>query len=643
MKYLLTFFALSIFFLVKVLAKDTTETKLKTEVVVEASKPSEQLRSFSFSSSSINSNELRIFGFGKANEALTYIPGVYIKDYGGVGGIKTISLRGFSGADAGILIDGVKINNQQNGLLDLTLIPLDFFDLIEVYRGGYSILAGSNSASGVVSFSTKKIDTKRYEFKLGLGSFNDFISTIQMPIFVFPNYSASIALNYFYSKGNYPIKINEFGVEKTYERQNSSIQLFSLFYNNKLHCSFLESNLKILLTFANRGVPGAVLQNAVENKNAKMKDKFILISYNLKPYILLDSNLNLSFNFIHSQNTFYDPDGIGILLKKNQVEYFNNEFTFKTSYGKNLKFIDFTGFAEYTFASLKGDMLDVSVNNYVHRNNFALGIKFTKFLFFDNYSLTFENGYRMDFTENLGSNLEYLFGILLAPKNEIFCLKANASSNLRLPTFNEMYYLNYGNTNLQPENTISFNFEVSTKIFPLIEPKISLFFNSTKNKIVSVPKSPIQWTAMNIAKTFSRGLEFSLSGNLPKTNFVINYSYILATDQTSNSPTFGKDLIYTPQHLANFLLNFSLPFGSFITFRGIYIGNRFSLPDNSKSSLMKEYSLLDIILAKDIEFNKKYRLNLSLQILNIFDVQYEVILNYPMPRRQLIFQAQVKF
>jgi outer membrane cobalamin receptor len=57
---------------------------------------------------------------------------------------------------------------------------------------------------------------------------------------------------------------------------------------------------------------------------------------------------------------------------------------------------------------------------------------------------------------------------------------------------------------------------------------------------------------------------------------------------------------------------------------------------------MKEYSLLDIILAKDIEF-KKYRLNLSLQILNIFDVQYEVILNYPMPRRQLIFQAQVKF
>lgn len=58
---------------------------------------------------------------------------------------------------------------------------------------------------------------------------------------------------------------------------------------------------------------------------------------------------------------------------------------------------------------------------------------------------------------------------------------------------------------------------------------------------------------------------------------------------------------------------------------------------------MKEYSLLDIILAKDIEFNKKYRLNLSLQILNIFDVQYEVILNYPMPRRQLIFQAQVKF
>ena len=642
MKYILGLLTLISLLVVESFAKDTTETKIKAEVVVESTKLNEQLRSFSFSSTIINNNQIQNFGFSKVNEALSYLPGVYIKDYGGVGGIKTISLRGFSGVDAGILIDGIKINNQQNGLLDLTLIPLDFFDLIEVYRGGYSFFSGNNSASGVVNFLSKKIASKTFEVKFALGSFSDLITTIQLPIFDSRKSSSSISFNYFGSDGKYPIKINEFGVEKIYERQNSSIQQFSLFLNNILRLSFLETNLKILLTIANRGVPGAVLQNAVENKDAKMKDKFILLNYTLKPIFNLDSNLNLILNFIHSQNFFYDPNGIGFLLKKKEVEYLNNDFTFKSTYERNLKFIDLSAFVEYSVATLEGDMLDVSVNNYVRRSNFASGMKFTKFFILPNYSITFENAYRLDATQNLGNNFGYMFGFLFTPKNKLFCFKANASTNYRLPSFNEMYYLNYGNINLKPEKTISFNSEVSIKTLAIIEPKISFFLNSTKNKIVSVPKSPIQWTAMNIAKTFSRGFEFSLSGKLPQTNLMINYSYILATDETEDSPTQNKDIIYTPRHTANFLINFSLPFSSFITFRGIYIGKRYSLPDNSIPSIMKEYTIFDIIFSKELEV-KKSQMKISLHILNLFDVQYEIILNYPMPRRQVLFQAQAKF
>jgi outer membrane cobalamin receptor len=66
------------------------------------------------------------------SEALVYVPGVFIKDYGGLGGMKTVSLRGSSSSQSLLMINGVRLNSSQNGSLDLSNLPISVIDNIEI-------------------------------------------------------------------------------------------------------------------------------------------------------------------------------------------------------------------------------------------------------------------------------------------------------------------------------------------------------------------------------------------------------------------------------------------------------------------------------------------------------------------------------
>ncbi len=638
MRISLCILLISVYF-INIFAQDTSETKINTEVVVESSKPEQQFQSFS--SSYFTSDEIKKFKFARTNDVINFFPGVYIRDYGGIGGIKTVSLRGFSGIDVGILIDGVKINNQQNGLVDLTLIPLNFFEKVDVYRGGLSFLSGSNSSAGIINFSTYLPKVKKFELDIMYGSFGTISSSARIPFFDFGNVRSSVSLSFFSSKGNYPFSINDFGVEKIYQRQNSNIEQLALLYQNSLIFSSFISNLKIIISSANRGVPGPILQNNVENTVAKMNDRFILVNYSISPFFKSDTNLNFILNFVINKNSFYDPQELGILIKKDKVNYLNKDLLFRLSYNKEFHLLRLFSFIEYNYSSLSGDMLDISAEKSVLRQNFASGISFAKSIFLKELHLNFETASRLDIFQNTTTIFTYMFGFYVKDKGEILSIKLNTSSNFRLPTFNEMYYLNYGNTNLKPEKNYSYNIELSSKILSFLEPSVSFFYNITSNKIISVPKSPIQWTAQNVSRTLSRGMELTLNGNLGFFFICINYTFNLVTDETKNTPTFGKFLIYTPRQLANSLVGFNFPYSSELILRGIYVGERYCLPDNSPSSLLKDYFTLDIIISKQIKI-KNITGNISFQILNLLDKSYQVILNYPMPGRQFYVKFETK-
>ncbi|MBP2673075.1 MAG: Iron complex outerrane recepter protein, partial [candidate division NC10 bacterium] len=86
---------------------------------------------------------------------LSAAPGLFVKDYGGSSGLKTLSQRGLSAEHTAILLNGLPVNSAQNGIMDLGMTPLENVERIEVLHGGSSLSFGSQALGGVVNLVSR--------------------------------------------------------------------------------------------------------------------------------------------------------------------------------------------------------------------------------------------------------------------------------------------------------------------------------------------------------------------------------------------------------------------------------------------------------------------------------------------------------
>jgi outer membrane cobalamin receptor len=615
---------------------DTLEAKAKREIVVEAERI-KFYRSNYMSLSAFKKEDFTKYSFKSTSEALSYFPGILIRDYGGIGGIKTVSLRGLSSNDVGILIDGCKINNQQNGLVDLTLLPLEAFDEIELYKGGSSFLYSNNTSAGVINLNLNTNNDN--SIRISYGSFNQVKLNSNLVFRTGLSNSLNLGIQYYYSDGDFPFSMIEFGKEVPKRRENNKISTFSVILKNQIDFSRMNNQINLFFTRSTRGVPGAVLQNKLENEFAKLTDNLLFANIRTYPYFL-DSNLQSLFKFTILQTEYYDPETIPLFIGKETAHYLNKDLEFKFLYSNNLFGIASHFLAELNYAMLNGDMLEKDINSSPERKNFALGINLEKSLNSSSFLYSFEITARADFISNYSPNFSNTFGLYFKDTITKLGLKLNLANNFRLPTFNEMYFLNYGNKNLLPEKTHSINFELNYSFLSYLQPSITVFYYSTKNKIVSIPKSPLKWTAMNIAKTISYGFELNISSKIRFFDAILSIAQLNAIDKTENSPTYNKQLIYTPKYTASLLLFFQLPHNYSFSSKSTYIEKRFALPDNSYNSALKEYLLLDLTFGKEFTLHN-FSIFVSFEISNLLNNQYEVILNYPMPGRYFLLNLKI--
>lgn len=639
MKFCCLVFSVAIFSNLFLFGNDTIETKITREVVVQSEKELTR-NSISHSLFSFRIDRLYMPFLSSTSEVLSIFPGIYIRDYGGVGGIKTVSLRGYSSTDVTLLLDGSKINSQQNGLFDLTLLPLDVFENIELYKGGSSVLWGNNSASGFLNFRFLKPKNEQ-SFKISYGSFGNLNFNAKFSYQINPLSSGIVGLRVFKSEGDYPIKINEFGNNKIIKRENSKIISYSIFLNNQIETDLFWSRINILFSHSIRGIPGAVLQNNIENEKAKLTDYFAFGNLKLIPHFL-DSTIEISAKVIMTKSLFYDEKTNNLLLGKTTAEYLNKDLDFSIDYKRAFWGINFNFLLETNFASINGDMLENKENKDIERLTISTGLKILKIISFSKYRNSFETAFRNDLSSNFSPKYTFSLGVAIEDTSLRLNTKLNLSSNYRLPNFNEMFFLNYGNRNLRPEKTQSLNLEFFYYAFSYIKPTITLFFYNTEDKIISIPKTPIQWTALNIAKTQSIGFEFAMQNKTSFFESIISYSYTKAIDKTKESPTFGKQLIYTPKNLVNVVLYFPIYKQLAIATKFFYSSERYALPDNSPNSKLLSYMLLDFSISKEIHF-KKNIFFINFEVFNVFNSEYQIIFNYPMQKRHYLLTLKTIF
>lgn len=617
---------------------DTLATKVKEEVIVEAEKePFWVGKTLSYYKFEIKEENLLFFH--NTSEVLSYFPNVYIRDYGGLGGIKTISLRGYSAPDVGILLDGFKINSQQNGIVDLNLLPLESFETIELVRGGSSFLNGNNFASGFVNFSMQNTTKRTASFSIG--SFEQIKITANIPYKFNHSNNAIFGVTFFSTDGKFPFEINNFGKTEIVRRENGWAKILSTFLVNNTVIKQIVGKISILYTNSVRGVPGAVVQNSIENKNAKLTEDMLFASIRLNP-LFLDSSLQVGFKTLLHNSYYFDPEMNSLLINKETANYFNKDFEIKFLYRKPIWGFQVNSFIETNYSTLSGDFLEQNSGNSVERINFALGFGFGKTFSLARYIFNLETNFRFDAFSKIQPVYVYSFGVSFEDTLIATGTKFNFSKNFRLPTFNEMYFLNYGNKNLRPEETFALNLEFYNNFFPFFQPKFTIFYYYTTDKIISVPKSPVQWTAKNIAKAQSSGVEISVNSQNIIFDATFSFSFTKAIDKSNNSPTSNKQLVYTPKQILTLLLHFPLPLGFSYTSKILYVGKRFALPDNSNNSKLDPYLLLDLSIQKEFT-SKNFKTIINFEISNILNSRYEIIVNYPMPKRYFLISFKTIF
>ena len=83
----------------------------------------------------LSGKELESLNSNSVADALRYFAGVQVKDYGGVGGIKTVNVRSMGTNHTGVVYDGVQLGNAQNGQIDLGQFSLDNIEAISLHNG----------------------------------------------------------------------------------------------------------------------------------------------------------------------------------------------------------------------------------------------------------------------------------------------------------------------------------------------------------------------------------------------------------------------------------------------------------------------------------------------------------------------------
>jgi len=103
----------------------------------------------------ITSKDLERWGTMFVADALRHIPGVYVRRAGGIGRITNAIIRGSSASHVLVLVDGVQVNSPTTGAFDFANLTTDNVDRIEILRGGASTLYGADAVGGVIHIFTK--------------------------------------------------------------------------------------------------------------------------------------------------------------------------------------------------------------------------------------------------------------------------------------------------------------------------------------------------------------------------------------------------------------------------------------------------------------------------------------------------------
>lgn len=614
-------------------------------------------------------------------DAIRYFSGVQIKDYGGVGGIKTVDIRSMGTNHLGVFYDGIQLGNAQNGQIDLGKFSLDNIEEISLYNGQKSEIfqsAKDFGSAGTIYLRTRRptfVGAKCTNVKLLLrtGSFGLVNPSVLIEQRLSSHVSAQFSAELITATGKYRFRYKKvfsdgtLAWDTTATRHNGDITSYRL--EGGLFGTLTDGgrwNVKAYYYNSEKGIPGAIVNNVWKTSQRQWDGNFFAqgsFQKRLSPrYELL-----VNVKYAHDYMRYLNPD--------TTLLYLDNKFWQKEAYlSVANKYAIMRDWDADLSVDYQWNSLDATLTGFAYPTRHTALVALATARTWRGWkaqasllgtfvadrsrqvaadgALAYRTSHRSEVTP----------AVFLSYKPwryRDFNLRAFYKRIFRMPTFNDLYYTDMGNAKLNPEFVNQYNLgvqyrkDLSAGWLRALTVRSDAYYNYVTNKIIAVPKGTGQyrWMMMNIGKVKIHGIDFN--GQLAFTaphglNFDLNLNYTYQraqdfSDPADNEPgagTYKGQIAYIPWNSGSAVAHLSWR-GVEANYSFIYVGERYHNSSNIRANYEQPWYTHD--LSGSYSFSvARVAMRLTAEVDNLLNQQYDVIQNYPMPGRNFKFILKIE-
>ena len=616
-----------------------------------------------------------------AADAIRLSSGLQIKDYGGVGGLKTVNVRGLGSEHTGVFIDGIQVGNAQNAQVDLSRLSTS--DAEGIVLSGGPGPQELRSAREYASAAAIYIISRRPRFREGErfhgraavrgGSFGTVSPYFRWEQKLGKNLSAAASIEYLTSSGKYRFRCRKetmtadgtpAGYDTTMVRQNGDIQSVKAEGNIFGTVDGGEWSAKIYCYSSERGLPGAVVRRPeqLSRTSDRQEDRNIFIQGRMHRrvsglYSFLISGKYANDWLRYRNDPYKDPSALPVDDSYLQQEAYLS-MAHRFSVARILKLDIATDIQYTTLDSEKYSRQEpyricfwgtASASVSLRKLDISAGLLYT--FATDRTAGSGASQGTETRNRNVLSPVFSLVWTVFKDGENRLTAGSFIKRSFRMPTFNDLYYVNFGNVRLEPEDAMQYDIRLCYSMDSgsgwLLETRAEGYFNDVRNKIIAVPtSSQFRWSMYNIGHSAITGAEALFSTFYSPARVrgltagaTVRYTFQKAMDISDpEASTYGGQLPYIPGHCCSATVSVSYK-GWRLEYTYLYTGTRYTSSANLPSSEMQPWSTHDISLSKDFTGG----LSMSVTAGNILNRQYEVVRNYPMPGRSIMAAVSYSF
>lgn len=597
-------------------------------------------------------------GVGDVSDALTRMPGVNLRDYGGAGGLKTVSVRGFGAGHTGVVFDGVPLSDVQSGQIDLSRYSIDNVKNVSMVIGDNDdifIPARLAASAATVSISTLPvIDRTDLSVKMRTGSFGFYNPFVRFGTPLSEDAAFNVIGEFTHADNDYPFKLKNGTLvtdeRRTNSRMNSGNAEANLLWNIDTRNSLTA---KVYYYNSHRRLPGPVIYyNNVSHERLRERNTMAQGQWRTRLSECLTLNALMKFN--HAVSMYHDENGKypGGVLDQNywQREYYTSWALLYTPVENWL--FDYS--ADYFHNSLNSNL---PTDTRPYRNSILQSATakyrtssltvMARLL----YSL-YLNGAKDGIAAKDARRLSPSVSLSYRPAvSQLLYLRASYKNIFRMPTFNEAYFDHYGSTDILPESTDQVNIGATYTLkgmpaLPGATFTIDGYVNNIHDMIVAVPFNMFVWSMVNLGKVRTYGVDATAEITVSPARrhdvtLNLNYSFQRAMPLTSpESSEWKKQVAYIPRHSGSAAISYENPWVN-VSVSGTGVSDRYTTNNNLPATRIAGYMEFGVTAWRAFPLRGGHTIDIRADVQNILNEQYYIVARYPMPGRQ--FKISIAF